>query len=291
VGLTRALLRAGAARPHVLLAAVPGGTEVRLAAEAELRRRGWPAAISPADADVLLVAGAVPGELDDLIEAVWRAVPAPRARVQALSPDEIRAVLDDARMLVGDLSRQHAALPVPRDPLIRDVPEAGGLRSGDSGGADGMQLPGGIQTPGGPDMPDGMDMGGAMDMADAMDMGGGMHMHSGMHGMQMPSGLPTASPGEDRDGLKLDQLHVPLGPFLPDWPTGLVVRVTLQGDVIQHATAEVLGAIREGRSYWSQPWLRAAAADRPGAGEAARGFARRVGRSRVLAWATRAWGC
>jgi len=54
VGLTRALLRAGAARPHVLLAAVPGGTAVRLAAEAELRRRGWPAALSPAGADVLL---------------------------------------------------------------------------------------------------------------------------------------------------------------------------------------------------------------------------------------------
>jgi hypothetical protein len=42
--------------------------------------------------------------------------------------------------------------------------------------------------------------------------------------------------------LTLDRLHVPLGPVLPDWPAGLVVRVTLQGDVIQEASAEVLDA-------------------------------------------------
>jgi hypothetical protein len=48
--------------------------------------------------------------------------------------------------------------------------------------------------------------------------------------------------GPDRDGLTLDRLHVPLGPVLPDWPAGLVVRVTLQGDVIQEASAEVLDA-------------------------------------------------
>jgi len=65
VGLTQALLRVGAARPHVMIASVPGGTAVRLAAEAELRRRGWPAALSPADADVLLIAGAVPEKLAD----------------------------------------------------------------------------------------------------------------------------------------------------------------------------------------------------------------------------------
>ena len=57
VDLTRAMLRAGAARPHVLTVTMPGGTAVRLAAEEELRRRGWPAAMTPADADVLLVAG------------------------------------------------------------------------------------------------------------------------------------------------------------------------------------------------------------------------------------------
>ena len=56
--MTGLLVRAGAARPHVLVAAMPGGAAMRLAAEEQLRRRGWPAALSPADADVLLVAGA-----------------------------------------------------------------------------------------------------------------------------------------------------------------------------------------------------------------------------------------
>src|SRR5262249_44696751 len=171
-------------------------------------------------------------------------------------------------------------------------------------------------------MPGGMDMAGGMGRADEMGMAGG---------------LRVASRGEDRDGLKLDQLHVPLGPFLPDWPAGLVVRVVLQGDVIQRATAGFVGVTGEGRPYWPDLWLRAVAGDGADVGEAARrrlpshldslgrflavagwdlaavtarrlrdeslagapaatlepavrSFARRVGRSRVLAWATRGLG-
>jgi hypothetical protein len=70
--------------------------------------------------------------------------------------------------------------------------------------------------------------------------GGGHHGHDGHGGMV--AGLPMADLGPDRDGLTLDRLHVPLGPLLPDWPAGLVVRVTLQGDVIQEASADVLDA-------------------------------------------------
>lgn len=55
--------------------------------------------------------------------------------------------------------------------------------------------------------------------------------------MEMPAGLPMADRGEDRDGLTLDVLHVPLGPFLPYWPAGVVIDTELQGDVIQRATA------------------------------------------------------
>jgi hypothetical protein len=68
--------------------------------------------------------------------------------------------------------------------------------------------------------------------------------------MEMPGGLPMADLGEDRDGLTLDRLHLPLGPVLPDWPAGLVVRVTVQGDVIQEATAEVLDAGHVPSSSW-----------------------------------------
>jgi len=88
--------------------------------------------------------------------------------------------------------------------------------------------------------------------------------------MEMPGGLAMAGRAEDRDGLKLDQLHVPLGPILPDWPAGLVVHATLQGDVIQHASAETSGVSGDGRSFWAEPWLRAAAGDLVLAGVAAR---------------------
>jgi hypothetical protein len=69
----------------------------------------------------------------------------------------------------------------------------------------------------------------------------GMRDHS-MHGMGMalPGGLSMAERADDRDGLKLDELHVPLGPILPGWPAGLVVQTRLQGDLVTAARAELL---------------------------------------------------
>ncbi len=57
-----------------------------------------------------------------------------------------------------------------------------------------------------------------------------------------PDGIPLAGGGDDRDGLEMDVLHVPLGPVLPAWPAGLVLRCTLQGDVVTAAEVDVLGA-------------------------------------------------
>ena len=241
--LTSMLLRAGAARPHVLIAAMPGGTEVRLAAEEQLRRRGWPAALTPADADVLLTAGTPGAHIADAVEATWAAVPAPRARAHATRPGEAGAALDAARAEIAGAAGQRLAAP------------AGG--PGDRHDAAGH---------------DGHDMTGTQDA-----MGGhhGHGMSGGHHGddmgaMGMPAGLPMAERGEDRDGLKLDQLHVPLGPLLPDWPAGLVVRVMLQGDVVQHAEAAGVGLGERDESFWAEPWRRAAAGEPVTAGAAAR---------------------
>jgi NADH-quinone oxidoreductase subunit H len=67
------------------------------------------------------------------------------------------------------------------------------------------------------------------------------------------AGLPMAEQAEDRDGLMLDQLHLRLGPVLPDWPAGLIVDVAVQGDVIQEATVDVVppapGAYH-GPAFW-----------------------------------------
>lgn len=84
--------------------------------------------------------------------------------------------------------------------------------------------------------------------------------HHAGHTATLVAGLPLADRADDRDGLRLDRLHVPFGPALPDWPAGLVVRLALQGDVVQEAAgAEVAGAAPATRPpFWDEPWLAAA---------------------------------
>lgn len=48
-----------------------------------------------------------------------------------------------------------------------------------------------------------------------------------------PYGRPLAMTGDDRDGLALDQLDLRLGPFLDALPPGMVLDVTMQGEVLQ----------------------------------------------------------
>jgi hypothetical protein len=294
VDVTGLLLRAGATRPHVMIAATPGATDVRLTAEEQLRRRGWPAALTPADADVLLVAGSAAPGIAQAVEAAWAAVPAPRVRVHATRPDDVAPALDAARAGLSSAADQRRS--------------AAARHPGRHGGHD---------------------MGGHEAMS------GGHHGHD-MGGMAMPAGMPMADRAQDRDGLKLDQLHVTLGPLLPDWPSGLVARLTLQGDVVQHAEADAVG-LADAASFWAEPWHQASAGEPVTTGRAARRraaahldslarflgvagwadagtaaralrddtlrgtppsmlgpavrrFAARVARSRLLAWSTRGMG-
>ena len=53
-----------------------------------------------------------------------------------------------------------------------------------------------------------------------------------------PYGRPMAMTADDRDGLALDQVHVRVGPFFDALPGGLVLDVTLQGDLIQGVDVE-----------------------------------------------------
>ncbi|MFJ9862249.1 hypothetical protein ACIRVN_32800 [Streptomyces albogriseolus] len=82
-----------------------------------------------------------------------------------------------------------------------------------------------------------------------------------------------AERGADRDGLALDQLHVPLGPFLADWPVGLTIRLVLQGDVVQRVDVDEPARPADGaaaEAFWVQPWLRAASGEPVPVGEAVR---------------------
>lgn len=261
--------------PRPLLLTAPGGTWARVAAERAVRARRWRFAWSPAAANVLVVAGT---GLD--VTRVWAAMPAPRVRVDLVPGTDVAAALDAAVTGLHDVARQ------------RDEASAAPAEHETSGHEPAMHEP-------------------------AMDHGHTMHDHDHDHGhdhghdmagMAMPGGIPMADRAEDRDGLMLDRLTVPLGPALPLWPAGLTVHTRLQGDVIQSATVETLPP---GESFWhDRPlarrldacarlltvagWADAATAahalrDTALAGEPAPidRWARRVRRSRTLRWLLR----
>ncbi|WP_018653876.1 hypothetical protein [Actinomadura flavalba] len=82
--------------------------------------------------------------------------------------------------------------------------------------------------------------------------GHGHHMTGAVHGLAM------AERADDRDGLKLDVLHLPFGPVLPYWPDGLQIRMAVQGDVVQSAEAAFLDP--SGPDFWDEPGARRRAA-------------------------------
>ena len=103
------------------------------------------------------------------------------------------------------------------------------------------------------------------------DMGGHDMDGHGHDDMGVVAGLPMAGRAPDRDGLKLDVLHVPFGPVLPHWPAGLRVSLAVQGDVVQEASVRALGIADDGSvPFWDEPALRALAGASVAAGEVAR---------------------
>jgi hypothetical protein len=267
------LLRHTPPRPMVVTA--PGGTAARLAVERAARARGWTPAVSPAEANILVVAGRSGHALEPYVRRVWDLFPAPRARADVVEPTGAPHRLDLAAQALGDADRQ-------REQAARPAPAPA-----EHGGHDSHH-----------------------EMTASEQHGGHSHDGHEMGGMDMPGGVPMADRAEDRDGLKLDQLHVPLGPLLPLWPAGLIVHTRLQGDVIQDAVVELLDPGHG--SFWAPPsratahhldasarlltlagWVDAAEAARrlrdealDGAPVAApvRKWARRVRRSRTLRW-------
>lgn len=198
MGLSSALARLASRRLHVLVVEHPGAFVTRVRAERAVTARGWVLATSPADADALLECGAADDErLVTALERVWSQVPGPRSRGQLLSVADAETTLD----ALADGYREWSADEARAEP--------------------------GHEQPDGQDHPDDGDDGEGNDM-DGMDDGD-------MDGMDMsgPGGIALASGSDDdRDGLEMDVLHLPLGPVLASWPAGIVVTCTLAGDVI-----------------------------------------------------------
>ncbi len=262
--VTSALLWFAAGRPHVLVLETPGGTAARLAVEAELRRRDWPAAASPAEADVLVLAGVSGARLMPMVGRVWRQVPQPRVFVHTDSPATVPQLLDEARsrLVTGGEARES---------FDGEGKGSGEPHEGHHGGEHDTDSGHSGENPESAGTDDGDHENGRGDVGEqggGDDHGGHAHHHGG--GGEMPGGLGMAGRGPDRDGLQLDQLHVPLGPLLPDWPAGLIVHTTLQGDVVQEARVDGLRENGIHRGFWDEPWRRVAAGQEVTRGEVVR---------------------
>lgn len=94
--LRRTLASWALSRPHVLVVDAPGSRALRWQIEAELHRRRWPVAISPADADLLLVVGEPGPRLAAALEVLWSQVPGPRHRQDVRSSEDLGAQLESA---------------------------------------------------------------------------------------------------------------------------------------------------------------------------------------------------
>lgn len=216
MGLAAALAARAAAHAHVLLVEAPGELPLLLHADRCVRELGLVRAASPADADVLLFCGALGEGLSEPVEAIWKSMVEPRARAQVRRPADIRVALEAAQSELRDTAaQQESARSRSRAPAL--APD--NAVSGEEGD-------------------DGTDHGGDhdMDMDDEMDM-------DMDHDMDMsPSGIPLAGGAEDRDGLEMDVLHLPLGPILGHWPAGLTLNCTIAGDLVTAATVETLAS-------------------------------------------------
>ncbi|MGY2002708.1 hypothetical protein, partial [Blastococcus sp. SYSU DS1024] len=173
-----ARLRAWAlARPRVLLADVLGEVTLRWSVEAELDRRGWRLAVSPADTDLLVVLGEPGPELAAAVDVLWSQIPEPRHRVDVHREGTVAVDLDagvDALVRravsgAGGEDRPSPASLLGKDEDAQGMDHGGGHEGMDHGGGhEGMDHGGGHE---------GMDHGGGHE---GMDHGGG---HEGMdHG-------------------------------------------------------------------------------------------------------------
>jgi hypothetical protein len=268
MGLTARLLRFAHAHPRAFVVTAPGATRTRLLVEAELRRRNGRMVTSPAGAATLIMCGRPGPGLAAAVDTIWADMPGPRSLVrldESASAERVAAELDRAAGELADTAAQRADAEARR--------ERGPWSPG--GGTDGMDEHGdrtsGHEHHHAPESDEDGDheaMGHEDEDHDGEHMEHGGHGgHGGGHGghehhMGAPMGLAMAERAADRDGLKLDVLHVPLGPALRDWPAGLVLHLTLQGDVAQVVEVAVLGGRAEGPSFWDEPWLRSAAGER-----------------------------
>ncbi|ABP53244.1 hypothetical protein [Salinispora tropica] len=229
MGVSGALARLAVRHSHLLVIEVPGHWLTRVAVERLAGIRGWRLAVSPADADILAVCGSPGPELALAAVSLWEQLPGPRARIDVAAPDLVAAALDQADAVLRDTARQR------RDSTARD---GQGSHDGEDPAASGRDDPAAARH----ERPATAYGGHPTDWRGACSAVRGDAMGPAAIESAPRGAIALAHGGEDRDGLEMDVLHVRLGPVLPDWPAGLVLRAHLHGDLIVEAQAGVVDA-------------------------------------------------
>ncbi len=229
MGLRQALAQLAAGAPVPVFAVAGAGArervaDLRLSREIEL-------VDEPAAAQLLLIGGLVPDVLSAPLAAVHDAMPGPRCTVfWPLGASTMPALMVPHAVRIPD-SEDPVAIIVQAQRAVLT-----GIRASDP-----------------PLLPD-------VDPNPWRGIGPYGQGGSGMTG-GTPYGRPMAELGPDRDGLRLDLLPLAIGPFFPRFPTGLIVEVTMAGDLVVEAAIAgspfaALGADATARRGL-QPFLRA----------------------------------
>lgn len=179
---------------------------------------GITAVDSPRSANLLLVAGTLPGALHEAARHVHDQLAHPRRTVHWLRADEqawvelsgtdvVVRCTDAERNAFADTVGAAAGALIARLREVHDELLTGAVAS------EAAILP-------------------DVDPAPWRGVGPYGQGGAGMTG-GVPYGRPMAETAPDRDGLTLDRLAVRVGPFFSALPAGLVLDVRLQGDVVQ----------------------------------------------------------
>lgn len=96
MGMRDGLARSAARGAHVLIVEVPGHWQTRSAVERSALERGWSLALSPADADVLVVCGEPGPRRNKVVDLVWHQMPGPRVRADVWHRGEVSTRFDEA---------------------------------------------------------------------------------------------------------------------------------------------------------------------------------------------------
>lgn len=162
---------------------------------------------SPRQANVLLVAGAIPESLGEALQQVHDSMSHPRCTVLAgpeASGGDVGELLPDAVVAADERSLVDAILRTHRELLTHRRASEGAL------------------------LPD-------VDPAPWRGEGPYGQGGSGMTG-GTPYGRPMAGLADDRDGLRLDVVSLPVGPFFPRFPPGLTLEIQWAGDIVVEAS-------------------------------------------------------